>query len=389
MAKYDIQDLRVRQFKDFDVIVCIDDDTLGIPLGGCRMKPYDEIDDAIEDASKLASMMTMKNALAGLNVGGGKTVINLRNPEARQDALKAFAEMLRDELKNKYITGCDVGTYDDDMRYIESIARHGAYYNGISNGAPVDLADLTALGVYSAMDAALKERFSFNERNKLVIFVEGYGKVGKGLVRKLYQNEISATVLVHDIYDGFEEELRKEYPRGDSFRPYREGDIFNVYAPCAMGGTVNLDLIENNEYLNVICGASNNQINESEEEDVIRAMMDYNIDYIPDFLANAGGAITVATEMKALYEKQTVTKNILEKEVEKIGDRTTNILDLAEANSLSPFYMAKYDAEVRIRFAAKDQNLSRKLYCIMSNKQYGAFEEIGQKIKDMFMKKSS
>lgn len=258
LEKYDYEQVVICQDKEsgLKAIIAIHDTTLGPALGGTRMWTYESEEAAIEDALRLAKGMTYKNAAAGLNLGGGKTVIIGDPKKDKNEALfRAFGRYIQG-LNGRYITAEDVGTTVADM---DLIHEETDYVTGISPafGSSGNPSPVTAYGVYVGMKAAAKAAFGTDSLEGKTIAVQGVGNVAYHLCKHLHEE--GAKLIVTDIN---KEAVQRAV---DDFGAEAVGinDIYGVecdiYAPCALGATVNDDTIPQLK-AKVIAGSANNQL---------------------------------------------------------------------------------------------------------------------------------
>jgi len=270
-------------------IIAIHNTTLGPALGGCRMWPYETEDAAIVDALRLSEGMTYKSAAAGLDYGGGKAVI-IGNPatdknEAMFRALGRFLET----LGGRFITGEDVGTDGDDFVYA---ARETSNLVGLppGYGGSGDSGDMTALGVVEAMRAGLQHAFGDPSPHGRRVVVQGLGKVGRHVVRRLV--EAGAEVLVADIDPRAVGTVTAEYGV-EPLDPWSVVDTpCDVFSPCALGNVVTPESVDRFQ-CRLITGSANNQLS---DEAMGERLFRRGILYAPDFIANAGGLLQMADE---------------------------------------------------------------------------------------------
>lgn len=320
---------------DFDIIIAIDSLTLGPALGGCRIQKYKDISAAKEDAKKLSKGMTYKNSLAGLDLGGGKAVINLRTTDAdsRMKALETFANLIN-TLNGKYITAEDVGSTLLDMLYLKSFTEHVIADSDFNPSA------FTALGVLYAIKAAVKYRFDVNDISNFRIGIQGVGKVGKALCKLLVNS--GARVIVTDTNP---DALMGSHLRDVKVIP-EESKFFDqpmdIYAPCALGGTLNWYNINKlvSGHCVIVCGSANNQL---ALDFMAQYLYNKRIIYIPDYLANAGGVITINAELGH------ITKKELYDEISTIYDRTLKLLKKSSEDNRLTIDIANYWAEKRLK----------------------------------------
>lgn len=271
-------------------IIAVHSTTLGPALGGTRMYPYASESAALEDVLRLSWGMTYKAAAAGLELGGGKAVI-IGDP-ARDKSPELFAAYARfvESLGGRYITAGDVGTNTDDL---DTIGRHTRYVTGRSTGAggSGDSARLTALGVFNAMRAGAESVWGAPTLAGRTVGVEGVGKVGRQLVELLLAD--GAEVCVTDVNESALRGISRDLPAVRLLSTVATAPV-DVYAPCALGGTLTLDSAEHIE-AKLVCGAANNQLANPVVE---QALNERGITWVPDFVANAGGLVQVAGELR-------------------------------------------------------------------------------------------
>jgi leucine dehydrogenase len=276
-------------------IVAVHSTALGPALGGCRLTTYAHPADAVADALRLAAGMTLKAAVAGVELGGGKGVVCVEpgtelTAETREAMLLDFGDAV-EALGGRYITAEDVGTSPADMRLIASRTEHLV-------GLPEDLGGLgdpspfTALGVHAAMRASVEHRFGTEGLAGRTVAVVGAGHVGESLARMLAAD--GARVIVSDI-DEAKRALADELP-GATWMSPDEAMLaeVDVLAPCALGGVLDETTVPQLG-AGIVCGAANNQLaHDALAEDLALR----GIDYAPDFVANAGGLMRVAAELE-------------------------------------------------------------------------------------------
>lgn len=315
-----------------DGVIAIHSTALGPGAGGCRFWTYPDLSDAVDDACRLAEGMSYKNALAELPFGGAKAV--LRRPEGNFDRAALFRAFGRaiENLRGRYVTAEDVGTQVSDMQEVARETRHvaGLFPEGSQAGG--DPSPWTAQGVFDAMQMSARQLFG-TELRDLTVAVQGTGNVGAGLCRRLAdagarlliadvdprRRNVLATVLGATIVDTAEIALA-------------EADIF---APCALGGALDGASVAGMK-AKLVCGAANNQLASLEMADML---LDRGITYVPDYVANAGGIISVSAEY--LKEDQA---NVAER-VGRIGPRVAALLEQARREERSPAAIADEMAE--------------------------------------------
>ena len=239
-------------------IIAIYSTALGPALGGTRFYPYRGEDEALADALNLSRAMAYKNALAGLDFGGGKAVI-IGDP-ARQKSealLRAYGRFI-ESLNGRYITACDIGTYSEDMDIIARECRH-VTGRTVPNGGAGDSSVLTAFGVFQGMLAAAEHSWGTTSLDGRQVGVEGVGKVGRRLVSHLL--EAGAEVVICDVDPGAIDRVVSEHPgvRVAAGRHELIGQQLDVYAPCALGGALDDDTVAALS-ARIVCGGANNQL---------------------------------------------------------------------------------------------------------------------------------
>jgi valine dehydrogenase (NAD+) len=318
-------------------IIAIHSTALGPALGGTRFYPYPDEDAALDDVLDLSRAMSYKAALAGLDLGGGKAVI-IGDPttDKTEALLRAYGRFIQ-TLGGRYRTACDVGTFPDDM---DVIARECDFVTGrtVAHGGAGDSSVLTALGVFQGMRAAAEHLWEAPTLSGRHVGVAGVGKVGRHLVRHLVED--GASVTVTDVNAAAVSAVRQELPSVQAVQTTDELvrlDL-DVYAPCALGGAVDDEVVEVLR-ARVICGAANNQLAHAGVE---KDLADRGITYAPDYCVNAGGLIQVADELEGFSFERAKAK------AERIFDTTSAVLAQAAAASVPPSLAADRIAEQRI-----------------------------------------
>ena len=324
-------------------IIAIHSTALGPALGGTRFHPYSSENDALVDVLHLATAMSYKNALAGLDHGGGKAVI-LGDPtrDKTEALLRAYGRFVQ-SLGGRYITACDVGTYVKDM---DIVARESEFVTGrsVSNGGAGDSSILTAFGVYQGMRASAQHLWGDPSLAGRKVGIAGVGKVGHHLVTHL--REEGAEVVITDVREEAVGRILAAHPTGvtavaDTATLIRAEGL-DIYAPCALGGALNDDTVPALT-AKIVCGAANNQL---EHPGVEKDLADRGILYAPDYVVNAGGVIQVADELHGFDFDRCKAK------AAKIYDTTLAIFARAKADGIPPAAAADRIAEQRMHEAA-------------------------------------
>ena len=281
--------LKRDQATGLKAIVAVHDTRLGPALGGCRFIHYNSEEEGIIDALRLARGMTYKAALAGIDHGGGKSVIiKPKEKFNRTDLFKAFGKFI-DDLRGHYITAEDSGTSVEDMEVIRTMTKH---VTGVApaQGGGGDPSPFTALGVRRGIEACVKFATGRDTLADIHVAVQGVGHVGYHLCKELVAQ--GATLTVADI-----DPLKAERAQRDFGATIASlDDIFgvecDVFAPCALGSALNSETIPRLK-AKIVAGAANNQL---AEESMAAALMQRDILYAPDYAINAGGLVNVAQE---------------------------------------------------------------------------------------------
>ena len=317
-------------------IIAIHNTALGPALGGCRMYPYKNEEDALIDVLRLSRGMTYKASIANLNLGGGKAVI-IADPEKDKSEvlLRSFGKFV-DSLNGKYITAEDVGMSVHDMEYIRMETE---YVTGIKRamGGSGDPSILTALGLYIGMQAALKKKLNILNMKGLKVGVQGLGKVGYYLCNHL--KDAGAEIYGYDVD---KDKLNKAI-EDFGLIPISNDELLSmdldIFSPCALGAIVNPNSIKTLK-CSIIAGAANNQL-EKESRDS-KLLLEKGIMYVPDYVINSGGLMNVANELQG-YNKEKARY-----QVEGIYHILMRIFDYAIANDISTLEAANHLAERRI-----------------------------------------
>src|SRR5688500_14276583 len=290
-------------------IIAVHDTTLGPALGGTRFWNYQSEEEAIFDVLRLSRGMTYKNAVAGLNIGGGKAVIIGDPAKDKSEALfRAFGQFV-ESLGGRYITAEDVGIDVNDMEYVY---RETEYVTGVHqvHGGSGDPSPFTAYGTLQGLMATLNRKYGDEEVGKYSYAVQGLGHVGMEYVKLL--KERGAKIFVTDINKGLVDKAVSEYG-AEAVGLDEIYDVpVDVYAPCALGGTVNEQTLPRLK-AKVICGAANNQLANNAIGDEVEKR---GILYAPDYAVNAGGVMNVSLEIdgynreRALRMMRTIYYNV-------------------------------------------------------------------------------
>lgn len=334
-------------------IVSIHNTNLGPALGGCRMWNYANDAEALTDVLRLSRGMTYKAAVAGLPLGGGKSVII---GDAKKDKtpqmMQAMGRMV-EKLNGLYIVAEDVNTTVEDMCNINKHTQHVVgmppAFEGTAGGNP---SPLTALGVFMGLKAAVEHRLGKTDLTGLRVAVQGLGNVGYNLCERLHAE--GAKLIVTDIDSGRIQKAVDELgATAVGLEEIYTQDV-DVFAPCALGGIINdktLPLLK----ATVIAGAANNQLDKTDTHGT--ALKDKNILYAPDYVINAGGLINVYYEHKSRIDQQGGNEEEAAAHITKIRQTTQEIFERAEQDDISTAVAADRVAESRfLNFDGNGQN---------------------------------
>jgi len=326
-------------------IIAIHNTHLGPALGGCRMWPYATEAEALRDVLRLSRGMTYKSAVLDCGLGGGKSVIiGDAHSEKSPELFHALGKAI-DSLNEKYIVGEDIGTNPLDMREILTETRCVSCLLE-EDGGYGDPAPMTALGVFSAIEAGLEHTLGTRDLDGVRVAVQGVGNVGRHLCRLLA--EAGAKLTVSDVHEANLQEPVDEFGAQVSApESIYQADV-DVFAPCAMGAILNNETIPQLR-AKVVAGAANNQLDREEHGQMLA---DRGIAYLPDYVANGGGLISCAAEW---YRNELAE---VPGDVRGIYDTCKTVLELADSSGVTTGAAADRIAEER--FMSKEGSLSRE-----------------------------
>jgi len=322
-------------------IIAVHDTRLGPALGGTRFWRYDDTDAAIGDALRLSRGMTYKNAVVGLNWGGGKAVIVGDPKQDKSPALwRAYGEALN-RLGGLFVTGEDVGMTVAD---VDAVRRHSPYIAGSSSCAAAsgDPSPFTAEGVFLGLIATVKAALGGSDLTGLRVGVLGLGSVGWKLADKLHR--AGARLIVADVDADKTKRAADAFGAAVATPAALIGCEMDVFSPCALGGTLDERAVDSLKAF-AIAGAANNQL---ATPDIDAALAQRGILYAPDYVVNAGGVVNVAAEAEGDYDADTVMIS-----VRRIPDTLTAIFNRAKATNRPTSEVA--DAIARERLEAAQQ----------------------------------
>jgi leucine dehydrogenase len=317
-------------------IIAIHDTTLGPALGGTRFWRYDSTDDAITDALRLARGMTYKSAVAGINLGGGKSVIIGDNRRPDREALFRAHGRFIDTLGGRYITAEDIGTSPADMEYIKLETDHVAGLLGLSG----DPSPVTAYGVYVGMKATARVRWGEDSLAGKTIAVQGAGKVAYYLMQHLQRE--AARILVTDIDNEKVRRAEQEFGAQAVHPDTIYDQDADVFSPNALGAVINDDTLPRLK-AEIIAGGANNQLAEDRHGDELERR---GILYAPDYVINGGGVINVYGELHQWPVERA------QKKAGEIYDTLLRIFEIAKQERIPSYRAADRLAEQRIAAVA-------------------------------------
>jgi leucine dehydrogenase len=313
-------------------IIAIHSTVLGPALGGTRFWNYASDDEAVVDALRLARGMTYKNAVAGLNLGGGKSVIIGDNKTTNRELLFRAHGRFVESLGGRYITAEDVGTSTADMDYVHMETKNVSGLAGRSG----DPSPVTAHGVFRAIQASAKEKWGRDDISGKVVSLQGCGHVGYFLAKELH--EAGAKLIVTDIDADRVKRVVTEF----GALPVASDDIYgaqaDIFAPCALGAIINDKTIPQLT-VQIVAGAANNQLLEERHGDMLEQK---GILYAPDYVANAGGVINVYSELAGWTSARAFRK------ADEIYDTVLRVFSIAKQARVPSYQAADRLAEQRI-----------------------------------------
>lgn len=316
--------------------ISIHNTVLGPGMGGIRIKQYPSEDAALKDVLDLSRAMTYKNAMAGLNYGGAKSVIIAdTHTEKTPEMLRAFAHRMN-LFRGTYVSASDVGSTAEDLNIMREICQwvpcKPKEIGGLGDSSP-----LTSVGVFEGLKASVKFATGKDSVEGLHVGIEGVGKVGKGLAKHLLN--AGAKVTVSDVYQPAVDAFVAENPQVNAVSVDELPTLdLDVFSPNGIGGTIT-EAVASNLKAKVVCGGANNPL---ASHAVAELLSSRGITFAPDFVVNAGGVITIAAEMDgqdwAYAEKKTL----------EIYGTTMRVLEHAKESGLLPLNAAISLAQQRI-----------------------------------------
>jgi len=322
------------------IFLAIHSTRLGPAIGGTRMKPYPNLEAALQDALRLAGGMTYKWAAAGFDAGGGKAVIAIPNgldPQARVELLRRYGSLVQ-KHKGLFLTGPDLGTSSEDM---DIIAETGAPYifartpaaGGAGNPGP-----FTALGVFTSMQVTAERLFDDSTLLGKRVLIQGVGSVGRELIELL--RKAGAEALFSDV----DEAAVAHFCNQLGLQCLLPDEVYDgpcdIFCPCAIGGVLNEETIPRLS-CRAVAGAANNQL--ANPEDALR-LRERGILYAPDFIANSGGAIAIVGMETRGWSREEAEGKV----IQSIKDNLSQVFELAETERVDTDEAARRLADQRL-----------------------------------------
>jgi len=325
-------------------IIAIHDTTLGPALGGTRMWPYANEEDALIDVLRLSRGMTYKAAVSGLNLGGGKAVIIGDPKKDKTEALfRSFGRFI-ESLNGRYITAEDVNTSVADIEHIFTETNYvtgvAQQYGGSGNPAPY-----TALGTFRGIEASVTKVFGSRNLKGKTIALQGVGSVGFELAKLL--KEAGANLLYTDINEKGIEKMREAFPDAKFIAPNELISAqCDILSPCALGAGLNDETIPLIK-AKIIAGAANNQLKEDRHGAILK---EKGILYAPDYLINAGGLMNVSIEFEGWADSKS------RRMVDTIYDKTLEVFRISDEQNIPVNKAADVMAENRLESIRRIKN---------------------------------
>lgn len=320
-------------------IIALHSTALGAAAGGCRMHPYQSTDDALTDVLRLSKGMSYKNSVAGLPLGGGKSVV-IADPNRadKHTLLKAFAEHVQ-SLAGRYWTAIDVGVGPEDADVMAErsdyiFARASQYEKGFNPSS------FTALGGFVGIKAVVNHVWGERSLKGMRFAIQGLGATGSDLAKRL--SEEGAQLVVADVDEDRVKNIVERYGAQAVAPELIHAANVDVFVPCAMGAIVNDRTIPEIK-AKAICGLANNQLADESHGDML---LKHNIAYVPDYVVNAGGMIGAST---VIYDIPDRKKS--EQKIHGLYDAISSILNVADAQNRSTSFVANKIAKDRINAA--------------------------------------
>jgi len=329
-------------------IVAVHSTARGPAVGGTRMWSYATAEEALEDVLRLSKGMSYKNAIADLEMGGGKSVIiGDSRTQKTPELFRAFGRFLNG-LGGSYYAAEDVGTSVEDIAEARKVTE---YVLGLKDGpeASGDPSPVTAEGVFRSNMVVARRLFGQSDMTGLTVAVQGVGHVGAYLCEKLHAAgaKLVITDVNQDNLKAVAEKTGAEIVAPDAIYDVQA----DIYAPCALGATLNPETIKRLK-VKAVCGAANNQL---ATPDIGDALHEMGILYAPDYVVNGGGIINVASEMNARQNGTAYDPQWVEGKLSRLMETFEEILVRSERENRPTYQIADAIAEERIKAAADEK----------------------------------
>ncbi len=306
---------------NLDAIISVHDITLGPSCGGCRVFPYASFEDGLRDAKNLSRGMTYKNAMGGIPFGGGKAVVFADPSKDKTAAMMQALGSAIERLDGIYYTAEDSGMSEADIQQVRTQTSYAA--GMVTAGKGGNPSPFTARGVWRGMQAAVQHKFNTDRFDDLKVSILGVGAVGMSLAEHLHK--AGAKLVVADVnVEAVNEACERFDATAVSPEDIASEDV-DIYAPCALGGSINEETIDQFK-AKIIAGAANNQLKTA---DMDQALHDRNILYAPDYVINAAGVISVGLEILGTWNI-----DALNEKIDKIGHTLKSVFERSDAQNL-------------------------------------------------------
>ncbi len=329
-------------------IIAVHSTARGAAVGGCRMWNYASSAEALEDVLRLSRGMSYKNAIADLEMGGGKSVIiGDSRTQKTPELFHAFGRAI-DTLGGIYYSAEDVGVSVDDIAEARKVT---PYVLGLNDGkeASGDPSPVTAEGVFRSTLVAARRLWKQDDLTGLTVAVQGIGHVGGYLADKLHK--AGAKLVMTDVNQPLLAEVAAR-TNAQIVEPDAIYDVAaDIYAPCALGATLNPETLKRLK-VKAVVGAANNQLATS---DIGQALFEMGVLYAPDYVVNGGGIINVASELKGRQTNSAYDPDWVEGKLSRLMETLEEILDRADTEKRPTHEIADAIAEARISRAADEK----------------------------------
>lgn len=333
-------------------IVAVHSTARGPAVGGCRMWSYGSAAEALEDVLRLSRGMSYKNAVADLDMGGGKSVIiGDSRTQKSPELFHAFGRAVN-TLGGTYYSAEDVGVSVADIAEARKIT---PYVLGLTDGkeASGDPSPVTAEGVFRSTLVTVKRLWSQDDLTGLTVAIQGVGHVGAYLAAKLH--EAGAKLIITDVNQQALEEVAAR-TNAEIVAPDAIYDVkADLYAPCALGATLNPQTLDRLK-VRAVVGSANNQLATTE---IGHELFRRGVLYAPDYVVNGGGIINVASEMNARESGGAYDPQWVDGKLNRLMETLAEVLERSESEQRPTHEIADAIAEARIN-AARDAKEARR-----------------------------